>query len=134
MRSPASARYLQSIRTSASAGRGRRALDGADQARRVPKASLEELFTKVQAGEEQELRLVLKADVQGSLEPIVNSINELPKGVINVNMIFAETGNISENDVMLASASKAIIIGFNVHAEVRHPPPGRDRGRFYPPV
>ena len=91
----------------------------ADQARisRVPKATLEELFTKVQAGEEQELRLVLKADVQGSLEPIVNSINELPKGVINVNMIFAETGNITESDVMLASASKAIIIGFNVIAD-----------------
>ncbi len=87
------------------------------RASRVPKASLEELFTKVQAGEEQELRLVLKADVQGSLEPIVNSINELPKGAINVNIIFAEAGNISESDVMLASASKAIIIGFNTQAD-----------------
>jgi len=87
------------------------------RAMKVTKASLEDLFSKVQAGEEQELRLVLKADVQGSLEPIVNSINELPKGAINVNIIFAETGNISESDVLLASASKAIIIGFNVQAD-----------------
>ncbi|HMN59379.1 MAG TPA: translation initiation factor IF-2, partial [Anaerolinea sp.] len=86
------------------------------RATKVTKASLEDLFSKVQAGEEQELRLVLKADVQGSLEPIVNSINDLPKGAINVNVIFAETGNISESDVLLASASKAIIIGFNVQA------------------
>ena len=87
------------------------------RATKVTKASLEDLFSKVQAGEEQELRLVLKADVQGSLEPIVNSINDLPKGAINVNVIFAETGNISESDVLLASASKAIIIGFNVQAD-----------------
>jgi translation initiation factor IF-2 len=87
------------------------------RASHVPKASLEELFSKVQAGELQELRLVVKADVQGSLEPIVNSINELEKGAINVNIIFAEAGNISESDVMLASASKAIIIGFNTQAD-----------------
>ena len=83
----------------------------------VPKATLEELFSKVQAGEEKELRLVIKADVQGSLEPIVNSINDLKKGEININVIYAETGNITENDVLLASASKAIIIGFNVTAD-----------------
>ncbi len=84
---------------------------------RAPKASLEELFSKVQAGEERELRLVLKADVQGSLEPIINSVNDLKKSEINVNIIYAETGNVSESDVMLASASKAIILGFNVTAD-----------------
>jgi translation initiation factor IF-2 len=84
----------------------------------VPKASLEELFSKVQAGEEKELRLIVKADVQGSLEPIVNSVNDLKKsGEININVIYAETGNISENDVLLAGASKAIILGFNVQAD-----------------
>jgi translation initiation factor IF-2 len=87
------------------------------RAQRVPKASLEELFSKVQTGEERDLRLVLKADVQGSLEPIVNSINDLNKGEISITVIYAETGNISENDVMLASASKAIILGFNVTAD-----------------
>ena len=83
----------------------------------VPKATLEELFSKVQAGEEKEMRLVIKADVQGSLEPIVNSINELKQGDIGVNIIYGETGNISENDVLLAATSKAIVIGFNVIAD-----------------
>jgi translation initiation factor IF-2 len=82
------------------------------------KATLEELFASYQAGETRELRLILKADVQGSLEPIVNSLNDLSKGNISVNILYAETGNISENDVMLASASQAIIVGFSVQADV----------------
>jgi translation initiation factor IF-2 len=87
------------------------------KAARAPKVSLEELFAKVQAGEEKELNLILKADVQGSLEPIVNSINDLNKGSIKVNLIYAETGNITESDVLLAGASKAIVLGFNVQAD-----------------
>jgi len=78
------------------------------------KTSLEQLFEKFQAGEIRELPLILKADVQGSLEPIVNSLNELSQGDIKINIIHAETGNISESDVMLASASHAILLGFNV--------------------
>ena len=62
--------------------------------------------------------LVLKADVQGSLEPILGELNKLGKGEIAINVLYAETGNIGENDVMLASASTAIIVGFNVQAEV----------------
>lgn len=81
------------------------------------KATLEQLFEKFQAGEVRELPLVLKADVQGSLEPIVNSLNELSQGEIKINVIHAETGAISENDVMLATASKAIVLGFNVTAD-----------------
>ena len=85
----------------------------------VPKkATLEELFANYQAGETRELRLILKADMQGSLEPIVNSLNDLSKGDIFVNILHAETGNISENDVMLASASQAIIVGFSVQADI----------------
>ncbi len=83
----------------------------------APKASLEELFKKVQTGEDHELRLIVKADVQGSLEPIVSSLNELGKGDIRINILHAETGNISENDVMLAAASSAIVVGFNVQAD-----------------
>lgn len=83
-----------------------------------PKATLEELFQKVEAGELQELRLVLKADVQGSLEPIVQSLKDIKESRININILHAEAGNISESDVMLAVASKAIVIGFNVQAEV----------------
>jgi translation initiation factor IF-2 len=89
-----------------------------EQAGAPKKATLEELFASYQAGETQELRLILKADVQGSLEPIVNSLNELSKGDISVKILHAETGNISENDVMLASASQAIIVGFSVQADV----------------
>ncbi len=79
--------------------------------------TLEQLFEHFQAGELRELRLIIKADVQGSLEPIVNSVNDLAGGDIAINILYAETGNIGENDVMLASASKAIIIGFNVTAD-----------------
>jgi len=82
-----------------------------------PKATLEELFNRVQSGEEKELRLIIKADVQGSLEPIMNSLNDLASKEISINILHAETGNVSENDVMLASASKAIIVGFNVTAD-----------------
>jgi translation initiation factor IF-2 len=79
--------------------------------------SLEQLFDRFQAGDVKELRLILKADVQGSLEPISSSINDLAKGDIAINVLYAETGNVGENDVMLAAASKAIVIGFNVQAE-----------------
>ena len=82
-----------------------------------PKATLEELFQKYQAGEVRELRLIIKADVQGSLEPIKNSLNDLNKSEISINILYAETGNITENDINLASASKAIVLGFNVSAD-----------------
>jgi translation initiation factor IF-2 len=79
--------------------------------------TLEQLFSQIQAGEVHELRLVIKADVQGSLEPVINSIKELSSEETRINILHAETGNIGENDVMLASASKAIVIGFNVQAD-----------------
>lgn len=79
--------------------------------------TLEQLFDRYQSGDIKELRLIIKADVQGSLEPLVTSINELNKGDISINILYAETGNIGENDVMLAAASKAIVIGFNVQAD-----------------
>jgi translation initiation factor IF-2 len=82
------------------------------------KVSLEDLFASVQSGDAKELQLIVKADVQGSLEPILLELEKLGKGEIGINVLYAETGNIGENDVMLASASKAIIIGFNVQADV----------------
>jgi translation initiation factor IF-2 len=82
------------------------------------KASLEDLFAAFKAGEAKELSLIIKADVQGSLEPIISEVETLGKGEIGVKVLYAETGNIGENDVMLASASKAIVIGFNVQADV----------------
>ncbi|NOH04796.1 MAG: translation initiation factor IF-2 [Chloroflexi bacterium] len=82
------------------------------------KLSLEDLFSKVQAGEAKELNLIVKADVQGSLDPIITELNKLGTGEIGLKVLHAETGNIGNNDVMLAAASKAIIIGFNVQADV----------------
>ena len=82
------------------------------------KVSLEDLFSAYEKGEAKSLNLVLKADVQGSLEPILGELDKLGKGEITINVLYAETGNIGENDVMLASASKAFILGFNVQAEV----------------
>jgi translation initiation factor IF-2 len=81
--------------------------------------SLEELYAQLQAGEVKELRLIVKADVQGSLEPIVNSLNELAEkqSEVSILILHQETGNISESDVMLATASDAIVIGFAVEAD-----------------
>jgi translation initiation factor IF-2 len=79
--------------------------------------TLDQIFAAIQKGEAQELRLIVKADVQGSLEPIVSSLQELSAGEIKVNVLHAATGNIGENDVMLAAASDAIVIGFNVMSD-----------------
>ncbi|HJS29274.1 MAG TPA: translation initiation factor IF-2 [Anaerolineales bacterium] len=79
--------------------------------------TLENMFEHIQAGDVRELRLVVKADVQGSLEPIVSSLQEMTKKGAGVNVLRAETGDIGENDVLLASASSAVILGFNVEAD-----------------
>lgn len=84
--------------------------------------TLESMFEAFQAGKVRELRLIVKADVQGSLEPIVSSLEQLSagdkEGEIGVNTLHTGTGNISESDVALAVASKAIVLGFNVQADV----------------
>jgi translation initiation factor IF-2 len=79
--------------------------------------TLDQVFAKFQAGETKELPLVVKADVQGSLEPIVTSLQKLGTNELKANILYSETGNITENDVLLASASKAIVVGFHVHAD-----------------
>ncbi len=79
--------------------------------------SLEDVFAKFQAGEVKELKLIIKADGQGSLEPIINSLTGLCTEALKVNILYAETGNITENDVMLASASSAIVVGFSVQQD-----------------
>jgi len=82
--------------------------------RPAPALTLDQVFEAFQAGEAQEMRLVVKADVQGSLEPIINSLEGLSVGDIRINILHSGTGNIGEDDVMLAAASEAIVIGFNV--------------------
>jgi translation initiation factor IF-2 len=79
--------------------------------------TLESLFAQYQAGQAKELNVIVKADVQGSIEPIVSSIEELSTDDIKVNVIHQGTGNINESDIMLAIASRAIVIGFHVTAD-----------------
>jgi translation initiation factor IF-2 len=93
-------------------------LDAAKARTNEKKVSLEDVFANFKAGEAKDLNLIIKADVQGSLEPVVGELEKLGKGEIGLKILHAETGNIGENDVMLASASHAIIIGFNVQADV----------------
>ena len=76
--------------------------------------TLESFFAAAEAGQVKELNLILKADVQGSIEPIVNSIEKLGDEKLHVKLLHQATGNITESDVMLAIASKAIILGFSV--------------------
>jgi translation initiation factor IF-2 len=83
--------------------------------------SLETLFSELQAGAVQELRLVLKADVQGSLEAALNELSKIEHSEVGVNVIHKDVGGITANDVNLAAASDALVVGFNVrpNAEAR---------------
>jgi translation initiation factor IF-2 len=80
------------------------------------KVSLENLFNKIADGEVQKVDVVLKSDVQGSSEAIADSLNKLATQEVKVNILHSAVGLISESDVMLAAASNAIVIGFNVRA------------------
>ena len=82
--------------------------------RQARKVTLEEVFARAQEGEIKELNVVLKADVAGSLEALQDEIAKAPQEQVEINIIHAQTGGINESDVMLASASDAVIIGFNV--------------------
>jgi translation initiation factor IF-2 len=82
--------------------------------RQARKVTLEEVFQRATTGQLKELNIVLKADVSGSLEALEDEIAKLPQEQVPVNVIHAQTGGINESDVMLAAASDAVIIGFNV--------------------
>ncbi|MBQ1546567.1 MAG: translation initiation factor IF-2 [Clostridia bacterium] len=83
-----------------------------------PKAvTLENLFDQMQQGEVKELQIIVKADVQGSVEAVTQSLVKLSNDEVRVNVIHGAVGAINESDVMLASASGAIIVGFNVRPD-----------------
>ena len=86
---------------------------------RATKVTLDNLFSRIREGETKELKVVLKADVQGSLEAILESLQKLGTDEIKVRIIHSAVGAVTETDVMLASASDAIIIGFGVRAETK---------------
>jgi translation initiation factor IF-2 len=83
------------------------------------KLSLEQLYEKIQKGEVKDLNVVVKGDVQGSVEAVSDSLRKLTTEAIRLNVIHASVGAITETDVNLATASNAIILGFNVRPEVK---------------
>ena len=93
--------------------RKQRAAELAGQGR----VSLDDLFAKIQEGSVKELALVIKADVQGSAEALAAGVEKLPTDVVKLRVIHSGVGGITESDVLLAAASNAIIIGFNIRPE-----------------
>ncbi len=79
--------------------------------------SLDDLFARIQEGELKDLNLVVKADVQGSIEALKDALEKMDRTEVRINVIHSAVGAITETDVMLADASDAIIIGFNVRPE-----------------
>ncbi|GMT47003.1 MAG: translation initiation factor IF-2 [bacterium] len=84
---------------------------------RAKKVKLDELYSQIKEGEIKELNIIIKADVQGSVEAIRESLEKITHPEVKVRVIHTAVGGINESDVMLASASNAIIIGFNVRPE-----------------
>ncbi len=85
--------------------------------RKTSKVSLEDLYRRVQAGDTKELQVVIKADVQGSAEALSDALGGLSTEEVRLNPLHASVGGITESDVMLAAASNAVVIGFNVRPE-----------------
>ncbi|MDQ3128615.1 MAG: translation initiation factor IF-2 [Chloroflexota bacterium] len=77
------------------------------------RATLEDLYRQIQAGQAKELRIILKADVSGSLGAITHALDQLNQDEIRINVLHEGAGDITDNDIMLASASDAIIVGFS---------------------
>jgi len=84
---------------------------------KTSRMSLDQLFQRMQSGTAKELNLILKADVQGSVEVLGDTMRKLSTAEVKVNVIHSSVGAISTNDILLASASDAIVVGFNVRPE-----------------
>ncbi len=86
---------------------------------KTSKVSLKDLYERIEKGDIKGLNVIVKGDVQGSVEAVVEALKKLGTEKVQVQVIHSSVGGVSENDVMLASASNAIIIGFNVRAEAK---------------
>ena len=91
----------------------------------VVPGTLEQMFSRIELGEAKELPIVLKADVHGSLEAILGALDDLATDEVKMRILHAAVGGISESDIVLARASEALVIGFNVRAD----PPARELSR-----
>jgi translation initiation factor IF-2 len=81
------------------------------------KVSLDDLYSQIKAGDVKELRVVLKADVQGSVEAVSEALTRMSTGDVKLKVLHGSVGGITESDILLAAASNAIVIGFNVRPE-----------------
>ena len=95
----------------------KRAFKLKEVSRRVQRITLEDLFKQIQEGEVKDLNLILKADVQGSVEALQDALFKLSLEEVQIKILHTGVGSINESDVMLASASNAIVIGFNVRPD-----------------
>jgi translation initiation factor IF-2 len=77
------------------------------------RATLEDLYRQIQAGQAKELRIILKSDVSGSLGAITHALEQLDQDEVRLNVLHEAAGDITDNDIMLATASNAIVVGFN---------------------
>ena len=89
---------------------------------KLAKVSLEDLYEKIQTGEAKELNIIIKADVQGSCEALSDALSRLSTDAVKVQILHTSVGGINETDVNLASASNALIVGFNVRPEANATP------------
>lgn len=85
----------------------------------LQRISLEDLYSQIKEGKIKELKIILKADVQGSLEAIKDSLEKLPTNEVKLNIIHAAVGVVNSSDVILAAASDAVVIGFNVELDTQ---------------
>ena len=90
-----------------------------DRDNQTTKVSLEDMFSRMSESELKELNLIVKADVQGSVEAVKESLLKLSTSEVRINVIHAQAGAINESDVTLAESSKAIIIGFNIRPDTK---------------
>ncbi len=91
----------------------RKAAAAAAQGGGTGRATLEDLYRQIQAGQAKELRIILKADVSGSLGAIDHALGQLSSDEVKINVLLEAAGDITDNDIMLATASNAIVVGFN---------------------
>jgi translation initiation factor IF-2 len=81
------------------------------------RATLEDLYRQIQAGQTKELRIILKADVQGSLGAIMHALEQIQTEEVRINVLHQGTGDVTDNDILLASASDAVVVGFNTRVD-----------------
>ena len=106
-------RVASDVTLARSQAEARKAAAAAAQGGGSGRATLEDLYRQIQAGQAKELRIILKADVSGSLGAIDHALGQLSSDEVKINVLLEAAGDITDNDIMLATASNAIVVGFN---------------------